>query len=107
VENVPRPFGNQRLRSRRLISRSTASRIRSARFSFDSSTSSIRASVPSGSRAGICSCHDQAKGLPMNQTTNKRNEFGEKASADQFRAGGALVLWVDGRNQEITLRGRL
>lgn len=41
--------------SRRFNSRSTAFRMRSARFSPSSKTPSILASVPAGSRAGIAS----------------------------------------------------
>ncbi len=40
---------------RRVISSSTATRMKSERFSRSSSTASIRAMVPSGNRAGICS----------------------------------------------------
>ena len=42
-------------RVRRLISRSTASRMKSERFSLSAKSASIRASVPSGKRAGVCS----------------------------------------------------
>lgn len=42
-------------RSRRFNSRSTASRMKSERFSPSAITASIRAKVPAGNRAGICS----------------------------------------------------
>lgn len=42
-------------RSRRVSSRSTASRIKAERGSPSSSTASIRANVPAGKRAGVCS----------------------------------------------------
>ena len=41
--------------SRRSSSRSIASRMKSERFSFGRRTASMRASVPSGKRAGVCS----------------------------------------------------
>ncbi|HKF95125.1 MAG TPA: hypothetical protein VKB96_11115 [Gammaproteobacteria bacterium] len=47
---------------RRLISRSTASRMKSERFSLSTSMASIRARVPSRKRAGVCS--PLIRGLP-------------------------------------------
>jgi hypothetical protein len=42
-------------RARRLISRSTAARMKSERFSLFANSSSIRSNVPDGNRAGVCS----------------------------------------------------
>lgn len=36
--------------------------------------------------------------------TNERNDYGVKDSANQYRQGGNRVLFVDGRNDEVTLR---
>jgi hypothetical protein len=55
VLDLTRRLPPRGLRSRLSISRSTAVRIRSERFSLGSKTASMRASVPAGNRAGVCS----------------------------------------------------
>lgn len=40
----------------------------------------------------------------LRATTDRRNAFGVKDSSDQYRNGGARILWVDGRTDELTAR---
>lgn len=62
--------------SRRCTSRSTASRMKSDRFSPPASKASMRASVPPGNRAGVCS--SLMRGLPTGGRVGDITFFVEK-----------------------------